>query len=47
MGLLVVLIVLLGLFLKYGTGRKGRIHLKGCPQDDTCVCYNDEGKPKS
>jgi hypothetical protein len=37
---------LLGLFLKYGTGKKGGVHLKGCPQDSTCTCYNDEPNSK-
>jgi hypothetical protein len=46
MGLAIIIIVLLGLFLKFGTGKKGRVHLKGCPQDSTCACYNDEPKSK-
>jgi hypothetical protein len=46
MGLLIILIVLLGLFLKYGTGKKGRVYLKDCPRDSTCTCYNDEEKSK-
>jgi hypothetical protein len=45
MGMIILLMVLLGLFLKFGTGKRGRVHLKGCPQDETCTCYGDE-KPK-
>jgi hypothetical protein len=42
---LAILLVLLVLFLKFGTGKKGGVHLKGCPGDSTCTCYGDEKKP--
>jgi hypothetical protein len=46
MALAIIIIVLLALFLKYGTGKKGGVHLKDCPRDSTCTCYSDEEKPK-
>jgi hypothetical protein len=47
MGLAITIIVLLGLFLKYGTGKKGRVHLKECKRDSTCTCYSDDSENKS
>jgi len=42
MELAIVIIILLGLFLKYGTGKRGGVHLRDCPRDSTCTCYGDE-----
>ena len=44
MGVVAIVLVLLALFLKYGTGKKGGVHLKDCPGDSTCTCYSDEKK---
>jgi hypothetical protein len=46
MGMIAILLVLLFLFLKYGTGKRGGVHLKGCARDSTCTCYGDEKKPE-
>ncbi len=41
-----IALVLLTLFLKYGTGKKGGVHLKDCKRDSTCTCYGNEDKSK-
>jgi len=42
MGIVITIIVLLLLFMKFGTGKKGGVHLKDCPRDSTCTCYGFE-----
>jgi hypothetical protein len=42
MGLIILLMILVSLFLKFGTGKEGGVHLKDCPRDSTCNCYSDD-----
>jgi hypothetical protein len=41
-----IIIALLALFLKYGTGKKGGVHLKDCKRDSTCTCYGEDQNSK-
>ena len=44
MAMIAIALVLLTLFLKFGTGKKGGVHLKDCPRDSTCTCYGANKK---
>jgi hypothetical protein len=36
-----LVVTLLGVLFKFGTGKSGGVHLRDCPRDSTCTCYGE------